>query len=50
MSQSSDPVEDRARKTFCRRKIMTLVEVADGVTLDQIADNTEAAYRVDPGL
>ena len=29
---------------------MTLVEVADGVTLDQIAENTEAAYRVDPGL
>ncbi len=29
---------------------MTLVEVADGVTLDQIADNTEAAYRVAPGF
>jgi len=29
---------------------MTLVEVADGVTLDQIAENTEAAYRVAPGL
>jgi 3-oxoacid CoA-transferase subunit B len=29
---------------------MTLVEVADGVTLDQIAENTEAAYRVDLGL
>jgi 3-oxoacid CoA-transferase subunit B len=29
---------------------MTLVEVADGVTLDQIAENTEAAYHVAPGL
>ena len=29
MSQSSDTVEDRARKTFRRRKIMTLVEVAE---------------------
>ncbi len=29
---------------------MTLVEVADGVTLDQIAENTEAAYSVAQGL
>jgi 3-oxoacid CoA-transferase subunit B len=29
---------------------MTLVEVAEGVTLDQIAENTEAAYSVAPGL
>jgi 3-oxoacid CoA-transferase subunit B len=29
---------------------MTLVEVADGVTLEQIAENTEAAYGVAPGL
>jgi len=29
---------------------MTLVEVADGVTLDQIAESTEAAYSVAPGL
>jgi 3-oxoacid CoA-transferase subunit B len=29
---------------------MTLVEVADGVTLDQIAENTEAAYSVADGL
>jgi len=29
---------------------MTLVEVADGVTLEQIAENTEAAYRVADGL
>jgi 3-oxoacid CoA-transferase subunit B len=29
---------------------MTLVEVADDVTLDQVAENTEAAYRVAPGL
>jgi acyl CoA:acetate/3-ketoacid CoA transferase beta subunit len=29
---------------------MTLVEVADGVTLDQIAANTEATYSVASGL
>jgi 3-oxoacid CoA-transferase subunit B len=29
---------------------MTLVEVADGVTLEQIAENTEAAYSVADGL
>ena len=29
MSRSSDTVEDKARKTFRRRKIMTLVEVAE---------------------
>ena len=29
---------------------MKLVEVADGVTLDQIAENTEAAYSVASGL
>ena len=29
---------------------MTLVEVADGVTLDEIADKTEATYRVASGL
>ena len=29
---------------------MTLVEVADGVTLDEIAANTEASYRVGAGL
>lgn len=29
---------------------MTLVEVADGVTLDEIAANTEATYRIGPGL
>jgi len=29
---------------------MTLVEVADGVTLDQIAENTEATYNVASGL
>ena len=29
---------------------MTLVEVADGVTLGQIAENTEAAYSVAQGL
>jgi 3-oxoacid CoA-transferase subunit B len=29
---------------------MTLVEVADGVTLDQIAENTEATYSVASGL
>ena len=29
---------------------MTLVEVAEGVTLDQIAANTEATYRVASGL
>lgn len=29
---------------------MTLVEVADGVTLDEIAEQTEAAYSVAPGL
>ncbi len=29
---------------------MTLVEVADGVTLDQIAENTEAAYSIASGL
>ena len=29
---------------------MTLVEVADGVTLDQIAESTEAAYSMAPGL
>jgi 3-oxoacid CoA-transferase subunit B len=29
---------------------MTLVEVADGVTLEQIAESTEAAYSVASGL
>jgi 3-oxoacid CoA-transferase subunit B len=29
---------------------MTLVEVADDVTLDQIAESTEAAYSVASGL
>ena len=29
---------------------MTLVELADGATLDEIAENTEAAYEVAPGL
>ena len=29
---------------------MTLVELADGVTLDEIADKTEATYRVASGL
>ena len=29
---------------------MTLVEVAEGVTLDEIAENTEATYRVGRGL
>ncbi len=29
---------------------MTLVELADGATLDEIAKNTEAAYTVAPGL
>lgn len=29
---------------------MTLVEVADGVTLDEIAEQTEATYSVAPGL
>ena len=29
---------------------VTLVELADGVTLDEIAENTEAAYSVAPGL
>ena len=29
---------------------MTLVELADGVTLEEIAENTEASYRVAPGL
>ncbi len=29
---------------------MTLVEVADGVTLDEIAEQTEASYSVAPGL
>jgi 3-oxoacid CoA-transferase subunit B len=29
---------------------MTLVELADGATLDQIAENTEATYSVAPGL
>ncbi|MDH4282645.1 MAG: succinyl-CoA--3-ketoacid-CoA transferase, partial [Myxococcales bacterium] len=28
---------------------MTLVEVAEGVTLDEIAENTEATYRVGRG-
>ena len=29
---------------------MTLIELADGATLEEIAENTEAAYRVAPGL
>jgi 3-oxoacid CoA-transferase subunit B len=29
---------------------IVLVELADGVTLDEIAENTEAAYSVAPGL
>ena len=29
---------------------VTLAELADGVTLDEIAENTEAAYSVAPGL
>ncbi|MBW1761083.1 MAG: CoA transferase subunit B [Deltaproteobacteria bacterium] len=29
---------------------MTLVEIADGATLDQIAENTKATYHVAPGL
>jgi 3-oxoacid CoA-transferase subunit B len=29
---------------------MTLIELADGVTLDEIAENTEATYSVAPGL
>jgi 3-oxoacid CoA-transferase subunit B len=29
---------------------MTLIELADDVSLDQIAESTEAAYRVAPGL
>jgi 3-oxoacid CoA-transferase subunit B len=29
---------------------MTLIEVADGVTLDEIAENTEATYNVASGL
>jgi len=29
---------------------MTLVELAEGATLDQIAENTEATYSVAPGL
>jgi 3-oxoacid CoA-transferase subunit B len=29
---------------------IVLVELADGVTLDEIAENTEAAYTVAPGL
>jgi 3-oxoacid CoA-transferase subunit B len=29
---------------------MTLIELAEGATLDQVAENTEAAYNVAPGL